>query len=156
QIENNLDDPRNAPGGTCMRPADPSQQMIDWSDDNNVPKLAPLMMDMLAMAFSCDLTRVAVLQWNGSGGFHGGNSDRDHVSWIPGAAGGWHGLTHSVDQALMGMPAIKAIETWYYDQLASLVDRMASAPDGNGRLLDNMVIWTTNEHGIGTQDHPWS
>jgi hypothetical protein len=151
QIEKDIDNTKAAPGATCKTP-DMGMQ-IKWDDDNNAPMLGKLQMDLMVMALACDITRVGTIKWNsGGGGVGNPRKDRSH-RWIPGADGGWHGVSHTWGGSA---EKITKIETWYNEQLAYMVDKLAAVSEAGRRLLDNMVVLSTNEHGPGTEDWAWS
>jgi hypothetical protein len=53
-------------------------------------------------------------------------------------------------------PLLEQIDNWYAQQIAALLQRMDSIPEGNGSLLDNtLVVWGRE---LGTTSHrmdPW-
>jgi hypothetical protein len=122
---------------------------VDWMANDNAPAVGKLHMDMLAVAFACDLTRVASLQWAPCGG--GG---RVHT-WIdaPAArAGDWHGVSHADPATLT--EGITEIQRWYSGQLAYFVDRLKAYGDaGGGTVFDSTVILSTNEYGHPDHTH---
>jgi hypothetical protein len=142
EIERRLDAP-SAPGGRCTAPGLPGD-MLDWKKNDNVPVLGKLQMDMIVMAFACDLTRVATLMWANAGG--GGRSH----TWLPGSAGEWHGVSHQGDKGdSAGWEKQVRINAWYHEQVAYLLDRMQAVQEDGGTLLDNSVVLVTSEYGNG-------
>lgn len=128
-------------GGTCSVPT-ADNLTIDPNANDNVPKLGTAMMDMLAMAFACDLTRVAAIQW-------GDMASKCVFSWL-GQTEGHHTISHADNQA-SARASLKAINTWYAQQFAYLLGKLDSIPEGNGTVLDNtVVLWTNNLRTGGT------
>jgi hypothetical protein len=130
-----------AVGGQCQQP--PAVGNIgDIYDQANFEAIGKLQMDMLVMALTCDVTRVASIQWTRSVG--------DVVmSWLPGVSEGHHTLSHYGLDDPNARNALIQINTWYAQQLAYLIDKMKSVQEGSGTLLDNTVIFWCNELGIG-------
>jgi hypothetical protein len=129
-------------GGSCKDPGKPAG-FPDIYDPAAFEAIGKLQMDMLVMALTCDVTRVASIQWTRSVG--------DVVfDWL-GVTEGHHSLSHhGLDEAAARDDLIK-INTWYAQQFAYLVDRMKQTPEGSGTLLDNTVIFWCNELAIGNQ-----
>jgi hypothetical protein len=92
------------------------------------------MMDMLVMAFACDLTAVGTMQW----------SDTEAKYSLP-----WLNLpeTHYFYENGGGFhPAeLEKIYTWYSQQHAYLLDRMAQVDMGGHSLLDESVVFFGTE-----------
>lgn len=100
-------------------------------------EVSDLQMDLLAAAFSCDLTRIATLQFSYAGS--------NHVFGAFDPTGeGHHALTHA-NQTDEVIAARVNIEAWYAAQVASLVDRLKAIPEGDGTLLDSTLIVWLNE-----------
>jgi hypothetical protein len=132
-------------GGDCQKPATP----MSFSDVNN-PKsfeaIGKLQMDMLVMALTCDITRVASIQWTRSVG--------DVVmSWV-GATEGHHSLSHHPDSDSAAQQTLTEIDNFYAKQLAYLIGAMKNVQEGTGTLFDNTVIFWCNELALGnTHSH---
>jgi hypothetical protein len=117
------------------------------AQEDDLPRVGKLHMDMLATALACDLTRVATLQW-GYG----------TVQWTyPFAAinSAHHDLTHgkptTATQDFRTQEAIR-IGQWYATMVKYLLDKLASYPEGSGTVLDNTVVMWTSEHGSMPDD----
>ncbi len=136
------------PGPSCARP-NPTYPR-DYSANVAFPATGKLQMDLLAMAFACDLTRVATLQWST------GQSGTTHHA--VGATRAHHSYSHGTDVESVTM--LQKIQTWYMTQLAYLGTSMAALKDSNGgTVLDSSVILAGSEVGVGqTHTHlnmPW-
>jgi len=89
------------------------------------------MIDVLASSLACDVTRVASLQL--SYGF----SNVTHT-WL-GHSSAHHSMSHDGTDRRV---ELQAIDTWYAQQFAYLLEKLDSVPEGNGTLLDNtLVVW---------------
>ena len=84
----------------------------------------------------CDLTRIASVQM--------AVAENDHTiyDWIGVDQEIHHLITHSTTPA--SLDALTTIYAWYAEQLASLMDRLAAVPEGDGTLLDHtLIVWGT-------------
>lgn len=98
------------------------------------------MAGLLALALSCDLTRVFSLQFSGSVG--------ETAFWEVGEDKAHHQLTHDEpgDQ-----PVVHAATTFIMQQLARLLEIFAETPDGAGHLLDSSVVLATSDTADGRE-----
>ena len=127
-------------GGDCQKPAVPPD-LGDIYDSKNFEAIGKLQMDMLVMALTCDITRVASIQWTRSVG--------DIVfDWL-GVTEGHHSLSHHPSDDPNAKNDIIKINTWYAQQFAYLIDKMKQVQEGTGTLLDNTVILWINELAVG-------
>jgi hypothetical protein len=94
--------------------------------------------DLLALAMSCDLSRVFSIQFSGSAG--------GPVFWQVGADRSHHDISHdgASSQALM-----EAITVFTMKQFAGLLTKFRDTPDGAGNLLDSMALLATSDHSDG-------
>ena len=125
-------------GPTCVPPTGVTE--IAYRSDPNYPATGRMMMDMLVSALSCDLTRVASIQWDNS---VGGQT----FPWL-GIAHGHHELSHE-DTVPNSAEYLTQIGTWYAEQLAYLIERMKNVREGGGTMFDNTCIVWVNELGHG-------
>lgn len=121
----------------CARPGTvPETGYPDVDGRPQISARSRLMVDMLAMAFACDQTRVF------------GHYLTDPVSnpLFPGASAGHHNLTHDEggDQ-----PEVNAITIQIVQELAYLLERFDSIPEADGTLLDNCCILGCTEVSLG-------
>lgn len=112
-------------------------------DNDNIPKISKLQIDLMVSAFLADSSRVATLQYTNSVG-------QARFSWL-GIGEGQHDLSHEPDSNKEAQDKLTKINKWYCEQLAYLAKRLAETPepDGTGSLLDNTLIVWTNELGQG-------
>jgi hypothetical protein len=97
-------------------------------------------MDILALSLACDLTRVGVLTFtqiaSGERYSHLGISEAHHtLGHLMGSA------PHAEQNAQM----VKIAE-FQMGEVAYLIEKLKSIPEGNGSVFDNTVILVTNEH----------
>jgi hypothetical protein len=98
-----------------------------------------LMADMLTIAFQADLTRVATFLVT-----HEGTSRSYRELGID---DGHHPLTHHRNQVEL-MDKVARINTYHVEQFAAWMQRMKSAQEANGSVLDNSMI----VYGAGLSD----
>ena len=112
-------------------------------DNDAIPKISKLQIDLMVSAFVADSARVATLQYTNSVG-------EARFTWL-GIQEGEHSLSHEPDSNKEAQDKLTKIKTWYCEQMAYLVKRLAETPepDGHGSLLDNTLIIWTNELGQG-------
>jgi Protein of unknown function (DUF1552) len=122
--------------------SDPPVTQIASQANDSFPAVGALQMDLLTMALACDLTRVASLQWARS-------VSQVQFTWL-GIPEGHHDLSHRADSDLAALDKLTRINTWYASQLASLIQRLKSTPDGaGGTLFDGTLILWCNELAKG-------
>lgn len=124
--------------GLCAQPEAPP--MLDPSSEEDMPLIAELEVDLLALAFACDLTRVGSLQI-------GTSLNRVRYPWLN-SMGEGHTLSHSTDEGSVAQ--LVARDTWHAGLLARLCDRLSEIREGNGTALDNTVIVWCTEVSKGT------
>lgn len=142
----------------CSAPADPGP-VDEWNNDA-IPDLGRLQMDLVLAALACDQTRVATIQYGRAGAQH-------RFTWLGFAEDpdlgpmddtvGHHALAH--DEAT---PASRAklveLNRWYAGELAHFLDGLAAMPEGEGSMLDHTLVCWMNEMGTGShslEDTPW-
>lgn len=90
-----------------------------------------LMFDLMVLAFQTDLTRVATFMM----GREGSNLTYPDIE----VSRAHHGMTHH-----RGDPGkiedITKVNTYHVEQFAHFIDKLALVKDGDGRLLDNMMV----------------
>ncbi|HMJ90034.1 MAG TPA: DUF1552 domain-containing protein [Candidatus Acidoferrum sp.] len=115
--------------------------IVDQND--NVPRLSRMQMDLLVNSFVNDMARVATLQFTKSVG-------GARMNWLD-VKEGHHTLSHEDKDEAVAAKLVK-INKWFAGELAYLTKKLASTPEpgGDGTLLDNTLIVWTNELGRGS------
>src|SRR4051812_28337235 len=113
-------------------------------ENDNLPRLSKLQIELMVSSFAADFARVATLQYTNSVG-----DARMH--WL-GIDQGHHQLSHEPDSNTEAMDKLTRIDKWYCEQLAYLAQRLSDTPEpgGPGSLLDNTLIVWSNELGKGS------
>ena len=123
------------------------------ADNDNIPKICKMQIDLMINSFAADFARVATFQITNSVG-------GARMKWI-GVNEGHHELSHNPDSDEKSVEKLTKINTWYAEQFAYMAKRLAETPEpgGPGNMLDNTLIVWTNELGKGnshTLDNiPW-
>ena len=110
-------------------------------DNDNFPAVSTAQLDLLAMALTCDMTRLATFMWSTATSgkrFTWLDIDRSH-----------HDMSHDGDSNSATQTKLTKINTWYAKQLAYLMEKLDSVPEGDGTVLDNTLIVWGNELGKG-------
>ena len=112
-------------------------------ENNNIPQISKMQIDLLVSSFAADFARVATFQITNSVG-------QPKMRWLD-IDEGHHELSHEPDTNEAAYEKLIKINTWYCEQVAYLAKRLAETPepDGQGSLLDNTTVVWTNELGKG-------
>jgi len=105
------------------------------------PEVSALQLELLTMAFACDLTRAATFMWSGS-------TSGQSFPWLD-INEGHHDLSHEGDGNGDAQSKLTQINTWYAEQFASFVQMLAAVPEGDGTMLDNTIVLWGNELSKG-------
>lgn len=111
--------------------------------NDNVPRLSRMQIDLLVNSFVNDMARVATLQYTKSVG-------QARMNWL-GVTDGHHGLSHEPDKNEEAVAKLVKINKWFAGELNYLAQKLAGTPEpgGEGSLLDHTLIVWTNELGKG-------
>ncbi len=114
------------------------------SDQNdNVPRLSRMQIDLLVNSFVNDMARVATLQYTKSVG-------QARMNWLD-IKDNHHTLSHEPDKDEAAQEKLIKINKWFAGELNYLVQKLDNTPEpgGSGTLLDNTLIVWANELGKG-------
>ncbi|MCA9163820.1 MAG: DUF1552 domain-containing protein [Planctomycetales bacterium] len=112
-------------------------------ENDNMPRICKMQIDLMVNSFVADFARVATLQLTNSVG-------QAKMRWI-GVEEGHHELSHKPDSDEESQDKLTRINRWYCEQFAYMAKRLAETPEpgGGGSLLDNTLLIWTNELGKG-------
>jgi hypothetical protein len=154
-----------------MRPDTTTEPLIDPDDPDvadaqgditALPRVAPFVRDLAVTALALDYSPAVTIQWGASGlnNIEDGRLTDSRYDFLPDLeypGAGDHGLAHPEDGAFQdaGHRITAAVSTrdrlriqrWFFGQLAGLLDRLKSIPDGAGTLFDNTTILCVSEFG---------
>jgi hypothetical protein len=113
----------------CVRDDRPAKCMTGF------PELGKAQMDLFVLALACDLTRVVSLQWSTA------ESQTVHEH-APGVTQEHHLMSHDIANYASQM---SLVNIWYAEQFAYLLSELKKVPEGDGTLLDNLLLFWPNE-----------
>ena len=143
---------------TCGRPADPGAdpavggaQGVDAAGNNTYgtnlgyggeEQRAKIFCDLVHMAVTCDLSRVATLMFT---------MFQSHLNMYPltGQRCDLHELGHNGDPASKGTLAVSKAIAWHMKHFAYLLAKLRDTPEGSGKVIDNCAIVFLHEGGHG-------
>jgi hypothetical protein len=138
------------------RKSGPAQS--DWKPKAAVPGEAPadpgrdravhvrLMMDMIALAFQMDATRIATLM------FGNAVSGAD-FRWLEGVSNSHHELSHHQNKPDK-LQQYHLINKWYVGQLAYLLGKLREMKEGERTVLDNSMVLFCSALSDGNRHDP--
>lgn len=101
-----------------------------------IPKEFPdhvrLMMDMIALAFQTDTTRVATFMF-------GNEVTNQNFSFVPGVNEGHHQISHH-EKDPDKLRQYHLINRWHIEQYAYLLRKLRAMPEGESNVLDHSMI----------------
>lgn len=111
--------------------------------NDNVPRLSRMQIELLVNSFVNDMARVATLQYTKSVG-------QARMNWLD-IKDGHHSLSHEPDNNGEAQKKLLKINTWFAGEVRHLLERLAGTPEpgGGGSLLDHTLVLWTNELGKG-------
>jgi hypothetical protein len=135
-VERALTSTFTPPGPGCQAPAAPPRGTRPTSE--SVPAMGKAMMDIMVMAFACNLTNVATLQWQDP-------LSRNAFPFLGLGPNHHHVFQH--DGGYQPVP-LAAIERWYSQQLGYLLRRLSEVRGAEDRsLLDDAAVLVGSELG---------
>ncbi len=139
EMEDEIRVSRTRDVGHAVPPLEPGVRR----ENDKIPEISKLQIDLLVSSFVADSARVATFQFTNSVG-------QARMTWL-GIKEGQHDLSHEPDSNAAAQENLTKINQWYCSQVAYLAKKLAETkePDGSGCLLDNTLIVWTNELGQG-------
>src|ERR1051325_5720160 len=111
--------------------------------NDNLPRLSRMQIDLLVNSYVNDMARVATLQFTKSVG-------GARMNWLD-IKDAHHGLSHEPDKNEDAVAKLTKINKWFCGELAYLVGKLSKTPEpgASGSMLDHTLIVWTNELGKG-------
>ncbi len=130
-------------GRQKLRVGPPSLEEGVADQNDNVPRLSRMQIDLLVNSFVNDMARVATLQYTKSVG-------QAKMNWLN-IKDNHHTLSHEPDKNSDAVEKLVRINQWFCGELLYLVDKLAHTrePGADGSMLDHTLIVWTNELGKG-------
>jgi hypothetical protein len=117
----------------CVLPDPPTEQNQDIAGIEQLESVSNVMSDLLALAWACDLTRVASYQFSGSVG--------STVYSAIGQTDGEHTLTHDATR----QNDVHAAVVFVMNRFAYLLEKLQASTEGTGNLLDNTCVMFSSD-----------
>ena len=113
------------------------------NQNDSLPELGRLQIDMMLNSFVNDFARVATLQYTKSVG-------QAKMNWLE-IDDAHHTLSHEPDKNKDAYDKLVRINTWFAEELAYLLKKLESTPEPGqkGSMLDHTLVIWTNELGKG-------
>ena len=108
------------------------EDYIDLEAGLDVTEKVRLMLDIMALGFWSDASRVGTFM------FGNGGSGRN-FSFLEGVRGNFHSISHHQDHPGR-MRQYELINTWHMEQVAYFLGKLKSMPEGNGNVLDHSMV----------------
>src|SRR2546427_302369 len=114
-----------------LRVGPPSLEEGVADQNDNVPRLSRMQIDLLVNGFVNDMARVATLQYTKSVG-------QARMKWLD-VSNGHHELSHEPDKDDVAQSKLVKINKWFCGELRYLVEKLANTPEpgDHGSLLDH-------------------
>ena len=127
---------------TTRHPVPQLEPNVEEQNDN-MPLLCKMQMDLLLSSLVNDFTRIATFQITNSVG-------NAKMKWLD-IDEGHHSISHEPDSNEEAYEQLIRINTWYCEQVAYLAKRLSETPEpgGEGSMLDHTTLVWTNELGKG-------
>jgi hypothetical protein len=133
QLRNQID----AAAPACTLPDEPTESNESVDGQEPLEETNRIMSDLLALAFACDITRVASVQFTGSVGYT--------VFHMLGQNRGHHDMSHDSSEN----DRIDASTIYTIEQFAYLLERLMDTPEGAGNVLDNSCLMLSSDASSG-------
>lgn len=107
-------------------------EYVEMYSGVDVTEKTRLMMDIMALAFWSDASRVSTFMF-------GNSVSNRNFSFLDGVKGSHHSISHHMDDPAR-MEEYARITTWHVEQYAYLLEKLKGIREGDGTLLDNSLI----------------
>lgn len=112
----------------------------------NVTEKTRLMMDIMALAFWSDASRVTTFMF-------GNSVSNRNFTFLDGVHGNHHSISHHMDKPEALEEYIR-ITAWHTEQYAYFLNKLKSIKEGDKTLLDNSMVMFTSDLRDGNRHSP--
>lgn len=112
----------------------------------DVTEKTRLMMDIMALAFWSDASRVTTFMF-------GNSVSSRNFSFLEGVHGNHHSISHHMDKPEM-LEEYLRITQWHVEQYAYFLNKLKSIREGDKTLLDNSMVLFTSDLRDGNRHSP--
>jgi hypothetical protein len=131
-LEQRLERSESSEAGQWESKVDFSQRPAPLDDPQEHADRVRLMLDMIALAFEADITRVISFMF-------GNSVSTINYSFLDGVTETHHETSHHQDKPEK-LDQYQRISTWHVAQFAYLLGKLKSIPEGDSNVLDNSAI----------------
>jgi hypothetical protein len=121
-------------------------EYVEMYSGVDITEKTRLMMDIMALAFWSDASRVTTFMFGNS------VSDRN-FSFLEGVRGNHHSISHHMEKAEALEEYIR-ITAWHLEQYAYFLEKLRGIKEGDKTLLDNSMILFTSDLRDGNRHSP--
>ena len=121
---------------------------VDITAGQDITEKVRLMLDIIALAFWSDASRVATFMF-------GNSVSSRNFSFLDGVRANFHSLSHHQNDQRR-MVQYELINTWHMEQLAYFLHKLRSIPEGDGNLLDNSMVLFLSGLRDGNRHSPYN
>lgn len=107
-------------------------EYVEMYSGVDITEKTRLMMDIMALAFWSDATRVSTFMF-------GNSVSNRNFSFLEGVSGNHHSISHHMDKEDK-MEEYARITTWHVEQYAYFLEKLKGIREGDKSLLDNSMI----------------
>lgn len=128
------------PTGTCTNPGDPGA--VDYTAEMEMPRVSQLQIDLMLLAFRCDLTRVATLMYSDAMNHYAMPFVCDGATPPKCVTSDVHNLTHYSDSDPTRQQ-VALRDTWIAEQVARILAGLEgiAESDGSNALDHSLLFW---------------
>lgn len=123
----------------CEAPDMPTR--FDPLASRNYRATSRMQLDMTALAFACDATRVMTL-------FYSGGTSAQTFPWLN-IRDQHHQLSHLPPNNRRAQEKLTRINAWYAGEVARFAQQLQAIPEGDGTMLDHTIVFWGNELANG-------
>ena len=137
----------NVVGSKAWKPRVPLNSVAAPAEEpKNYAEHVRLMLDMIALAFQSDTTRISTFMF-------GNAVSNISFRWLEGVSAGHHDVSHHAND-VDKLRQYQLINQWYIAQYAYLLKKLKDAKEGESNVLDNSVIIFGSALSDGNSHNP--
>ncbi|WP_437908639.1 DUF1552 domain-containing protein [Sorangium sp. So ce327] len=106
---------------------------------NDMPEHSRLYLDIMAMAFACNITRVATMMW-------GGGENNEAVKFGDIDISAWHSVSHGDPDGAPGQQ-ITRLQAYFAGEFRYFIEKLKGLSDGEFSVLDNTAAVLCTQNG---------
>ncbi|MGK3983637.1 DUF1552 domain-containing protein [Sorangium sp. So ce136] len=106
---------------------------------NDMPEHSRLYLDIMAMAFACNVTRVATMMW-------GGGENNEAIKFGDIDISAWHSVSHGDPDGAAGQQ-ITRLQAYFAGEFRYFIEKLKGFSDGEFSLLDNTAAVLCTQNG---------